>query len=117
MVRARLARVSLAAALGLACGCSTPCGCPGTGFGSRLASLFHHDHAVGGEVVASPGCCEGPGLGYAGPGLVGPGEVPDFGPVPGPTFTPPPPAPLTSPLVPAPQPVLPGTAQPMPYQP
>ncbi|HKI31084.1 MAG TPA: hypothetical protein VKA46_04410 [Gemmataceae bacterium] len=119
MVRAHVARVALAAALGLACGCSTSsscCGCPGSSFTSRLTSWFRHDRVVG-EVVESPG---------DGPVVVDPGEVPGFGTVPPPetftppppqTFTPPPPQPFTPPLVPTPRPLPPGTAQPMPYQP
>ncbi len=105
MVRARMAGVALAAALGLACGCSTPSSCSscsGGSFTSRLTGLFRRNRApveevgspVEGPVITDPG--PGP---YEGPGFVAP--VPQ-------TFAPP--------LAPPP----PGTlneAQRMPYQP
>jgi hypothetical protein len=115
MVRARIAGVALAAALGLACGCSTPSGCsscPGTSLTSRLTGLFRRNNTpvevvgspIDGPVIADPGSahCEGPGFG-SGPAL------PD-----GPSF-PPVPQSFAPPLAPPPREL--NEAQRMPYQP
>ncbi len=115
MVRARMAGVALAAALGLACGCSTPSGCSscgGSSFTSRLTGLFRHNSAPV-EVVGSP--VDGPVI--ADPGL-GSCDGPDCAGGP-PTFVPPPPQSFgpqsfAPPLAPVP-PVT--EAQRMPYQP
>jgi hypothetical protein len=113
MVRARLAGVALAAALGLACGCSTPSGCsscPGSSFTSRLAGLFRHGSSAPVEVVGSPidgpmipepGLCDGPGCASPPPAF-----PPAFPPVPQ-SFAPP--------LAPPPHEL--NEAQRMPYQP
>src|SRR5438128_10979505 len=92
MVRARIAGVALAAALGLACGCSTPSGCsscPGTSLTSRLTGLFRHNSTPV-EVVGSP--IDGPVIADPGPGpYEGPGCAPvspSFPPVPQ-SFAPP----------------------------
>ena len=113
MVRARLFRVALAAALGLACGCSTPSSCsscPGSSFTSRLTSLFRRDRAsereigccpIDGPVIADPGCCDGPGCAAGAPQ--------PFPPMPQ-SFPPPP-------LAAVPQPLPTNEAQRLPYQP
>jgi hypothetical protein len=115
MVRARLAGVALATALGLACGCTAPSGCSECGspsLTSRLTGLFRRHgtptEVVGspieGPVIADPGGCDGPGCGAALP----------------PTFSPPPPAVLPPDGFPPPQsfpPPLTNEAQRMPYQP
>ncbi len=106
MVRARMAGVALAAALGLACGCSTPSGCSGcsgSSLTSRLTGLFRRD-AVSSEVVGSP--VEGPVISEPcdGGGCAAP-----------PAFTGPLPQTFAPPLAPPPR--LQNGAQPMPYQP
>src|SRR5947208_15822252 len=116
MVRARLARVALVAALGVACGCSTPSSCSSCSresFTSRLTGLFRRDRGTPVEVVGEPG--EGPvipdpGTGpgpYEGPGCMTPPQT--FAPPPQPFAPPPQPfAPLPQsrapPLYPPPQP-------------
>jgi hypothetical protein len=97
-----MARVAVAAALGLACGCSSmssSCsGCPS--WTSRLTGLFHRNSAPA-EVVGAP--IDGPPIGDPGP-YDAPGwlPVPQSGP---------------PPLIPAPRPYFPNEAQRMPYQP
>jgi hypothetical protein len=113
MVRARVFRVALAAALGLACGCSTPSGCPNNNtFGSRLTSLFRRDRAreheidccpADGPVIADPGaCCDGPGC---------------AAPAPPPSPFPPMPQTFAPPLAQAVRPIPANEAQRVPYQP
>jgi hypothetical protein len=117
MVRARIAGVALAAALGLVSGCSTPSGCsscPGTSFTSRLTGLFRHNSTpvevvgspIDGPVIADPGpgCCDGSGGGL--PPQSFPPMPQSFGPVPQ-SFAPP--------LAPPPRQF--NEAQRMPYQP
>src|SRR5947208_3048023 len=99
MVRARLAGVALAAALGLACGCSTPSGCSSCSLSSRLTGLFRRDRAST-EVIG--GAAEGPVIGDPGEGA---GCAP-------PTFVAPLPQTFAPPLAPPP---LQNGAQPMPY--
>ena len=74
MVRARLAGIALLAAVGLACGCSTPSscgGCSNDSFSARLTSLFHRNRTppevvgVGPEIEGPP--IVDPGF-YASPG-------------------------------------------------
>ena len=120
MVRTRMARVAVAAALGLACGCSSmssSCSSCSPSLTSRLTGLFRRDSApvevVGspfeGPPITDPGCC-GP---YNGPGFP---PVPQSGPYDGPGYLP---VPQTGPppLIPAPRPFAPNEAQRMPYQP
>ena len=105
MVRARLAGIALLAAVGLACGCSTPSscgGCSNDSFSARLTSLFHRNRTPP-EVV-------GVGPEIEGPPIVDPGFMPPpdagFAPIP---------QTIAPPLVPPP---VPGTeARRMPYQP
>jgi hypothetical protein len=111
-----MAGVALAAALGLACGCSTPSGCtdcPGSSFTSRLAGLFRHGSTPV-EVVGSPG--DGPFLPEPGPGAFeGPGcaAPAPFPPVPQ-SFAPVPQS-FAPPLAPSSR--MLNEAQRMPYQP
>jgi hypothetical protein len=105
MVRARMAGVALAAALGLACGCSTPSSCSScssSSFTSRLTGLFRRNSPPT-DVVGSP--IEGPVISDPGPGPA-PCESSGFPPMPQ-TFSPP--------LAPPPLPL--NEAQRMPYQP
>ena len=111
MVRARMARVALAAALGLAAGCSSmssSCSSCSPSWTSRLTGMFRHN-SVPAEVVGAP--IDGPPLGEPGP-YDGPGCMPV------PQSSPPPlvPAPHSG-LIPAPPPVFHNEAQRMPYQP
>ncbi len=102
MVRARLARVALVAALGLASGCSSMSPCSGNcSLMSRLTGFFRHDRSST-EVVGTP--IEGPVI--ADPGSF---EAP-------PTFGLPPQS-APPPLFPAPRPTITNEAQRMPYQP
>ncbi len=110
MVRARMARVALVAALGLAGGCSSvnSCGCEPS-WTSRLTGLFRHNSAPA-EVVGAP--FDGPPIGEP-PPFAEPGCQPSMPmpmPMPLPQSGPPP-------LIPAPQPAYPTQAQRMPYQP
>jgi hypothetical protein len=96
-----MARVAVAAALGLASGCSSLSSCSDcSSWTSRLTSLFHRN-AVPAEVVGAP--IDGPVLGDPGP-YDGPGCLPV------PQSAPPP-------LIPPPRPGYPSEAQRMPYQP
>jgi hypothetical protein len=101
MVRARMARVALVAALGLACGCSTPSTCSSCSLTSRLTGLFRRG-GTSQEVVGVP--VEGPVI--ADPGTIS-GEGPSWVPMPQ-TYAPP--------LAPPPRPLT-NEAQRMPYQP
>jgi len=105
MVRARLARVALLAALGVASGCSTPSSCTSCSDSSittRLTSLFRRNRATTTEVI-------GPTV--EGPVLVDPGVLPE-----NPGFAPMPQS-IAPPLIPPPQPLQNGEARRMPYQP
>src|SRR3954451_2096424 len=108
MVRARIAGVALAAALGLVCGCSTPSSCSscsGSSLTSRLTGLFRRNGAPT-EVVGAP--IDGPVIGDPGSGSC---EAPGY---PGTGF-PPMPQTFAPPL--APPPLSLNEAQRMPYQP
>jgi hypothetical protein len=102
-----MARVAVAAALGLACGCSSmssSCSDCSPSWTSRLTGLFHRNRAPV-EVVGSP--FEGPPIADPGPGPYpynGPGcePLPQTGP---------------PPLFPPPRPFGTNEAQRMPYQP
>jgi hypothetical protein len=105
MVRARMARLALAAALGVACGCSSVSSCsscPGESFTSRLTSLFRRDRGVPVEVVGEPA---------VGPVIADPGIGPGPGPYEGPGCAPLPQS-VAPPLFPPP-----NEAHRMPYQP
>jgi hypothetical protein len=115
-----MARAALVAALGLACGCSTPSSCsscPGQSFTSRLTGLFRHSGSaevvgapIDGPVIADPGSFSGgyPGT-YPGgfPGTFH-GEGPGCSPLPQ-SYAPP--------LAPPPRPLSSDEARRMPYQP